>query len=163
MRNEEKLTYINIMLDSLKKKEVLLTRLKEATLEQSEILQEQEFDDEAFDKTIDTKQKYLDELEKTDDGFMDMYIKVKETLSTDGENYKEEIELAKKLIKKQTDLSVEIQSLEEKNRVKLSVHLSQGKQKVRDFRNGSKTAAAYYKNMLNHHQEGDSYFFNREK
>ena len=163
MRSEEKLTYINIMLDSLKKKEAVLTKLRAETLKQSAILAEQEFDDEAFDKTIDVKQGYLDELTKLDEGFMDMYAKVKETLATDGPDYRSEIELAKSLIKKQTDLSVELQSLEEKNRVKLTVHLSRGKQKVRDFRANSKTAAAYYKNMSNHHQEGDSYFFNREK
>ena len=163
MRNEEKLTYINIMIDSLKKKEELLVKLKEETLKQASILAEQEFDADSFEKTIDVKQGYLDELAKQDDGFMDMYSKVKETLASDGAEYASEVELAKVLIKRQTDLSVELQSLEEKNRVKLAMHLSQGKQKVRDFRTSSRTAAAYYKNMSNHHQEGDSYFFNREK
>ncbi|MCR5726546.1 MAG: hypothetical protein K6G24_03670 [Lachnospiraceae bacterium] len=162
MQNDN-ITYINIMIDSLKKKEIVLENLKSETVRQSEILDKEEFDDEAFDRTIDSKQKYLDELEKLDEGFMDMYTRVKEALQTDGSRYASEIEQAKILIKKQTDLSVELQTLEEKNRTKLAIHLSRGKQKVRDFRTSSKTAAAYYKNLANRHQEGDSYFFNREK
>ena len=94
---------------------------------------------------------------------MEMYDKVKDTLVSDGKDYAIEIEQAKALIKKQTDLSVELQAMEEKNRVKLSIHLSKGRQKGKDFRTSSRTAAAYYKNMSNHHQEGDSYFLDSKK
>ena len=163
MRNEETVTYINIMIDSLKRKEEVLTKLRAETLKQAQILDEEEFDDEAFDKTIDSKQILLDDLAKMDEGFMDMYARVKETLKTDGADFKIEVEQAKVLIKKQTDLSVELQTMEEKNRTKLAIHLSKGKQKVRDFRASSRTAAAYYKSMSNHHQDGDSYFMDRKK
>jgi predicted outer membrane protein len=163
MRNEENLTYINIMLDSLKEKESLLLKLREETLKQQDILEKEEFDPDAFEKTIDEKQKHIDALERLDDGFLDMYSKVKEALSKDGAEYADEVKRAKEYIKRQTELSVELQSLEGKNRNKLAIQLSQGRQKVRDYRTSSKTAAAYYKNMTNHHQDGDSYFLDRKK
>ena len=163
MRDDEIVTYMNILLDSLKKKEELLLNLKTETLKQAGILEKDDFDADAFDATIDEKQKMLDELAKLDDGFMDVYSKVKETLTSNGSDYSGEIGKAKDYIKRQTDLSVELQALEEKNRTKLAIRLSQGRQKVKDFRTSSKTAAAYYKNMTNRHQEGDSYFLDRKK
>ncbi len=163
MRENEKVTYLNIMIDTLKKKEALLKELKGITINQAAILEKDDFDADGFDTTIDEKQRKIDELLKLDEGFMEMYDKVKDSLVNDSKAYAPEIEKAKELIKKQTDLSVEIQAFEEKNRVKLSVHLSKGRQKGKDFRTSSRTAAAYYKNMSNHHQEGDSYFLDSKK
>ena len=163
MRDSEKVTYLNIMVDSLKKKEILLNDLKIISLNQAHILEEEEFDADEFDETINQKQKKIDELLKLDEGFMDMYEKVKDSLINDGKDYALEIEQAKALIKKQTDMSIELQALEEKNRLKLSVHLAKGHQKGKDFRISSRTAAAYYKNMSNRHQDGDSYFLDSKK
>ena len=157
------MVYLNIMIDILKKKETLLNELKTTTIKQTDILGKDEFDANSFDMTIDEKQKKIDELLKLDEGFMEMYDKVKDALVIDGKDYVGEIEQAKALIKKQTDLSVELQAMEEKNRVKLSVHLSKGRRKGKDFRTSSRTAAAYYKNMSNHHQDGDSYFLDSKK
>lgn len=163
MRDSEKVTYLNIMVDTLKKKEILLNDLKKISLNQAEILEGKEFEADEFDKTIDQKQTKIDELLKLDEGFMEMYEKVKDTLTNDGKDYAPEIEQAKALIKKQTDISIELQAIEEKNRLKLSVHLAKGHQKGKDFRISSRTAAAYYKNMSNRHQDGDSYFLDSKK
>ena len=163
MRDSEKLTYINIMIDTLKKKEVILKELKTTTIKQATILEQEDFDADGFDATIDEKQKRIDELIRLDEGFMDLYEKIKDTLISEGKDYAPEIDQAKNLIKTQTAMSVELQALEEKNRVKLSIHLSKGRQKGKDFRTSSRTAAAYYKNMSNRHQEGDSYFLDSKK
>ncbi len=163
MRDESKVTYLNILIDSLKKKENLLLKLKTETLKQEEIIGQQEFNADRFDETLNAKQAYIEELLKTDEGFMEIYEKIKDDLKTNASDYRSEIETAKALIKKQTEMSIELQTLESKNQTGLQIHLSKGKQKVRDFNANSKTVAAYYKNMTNHHQEGDSYFFNREK
>ena len=163
MRDNEKATYLNIMINSLKKKEELLKVLKSDTLKQAGILEKEEFDADGFDETIDTKQKTIDELLKIDEGFMEMYNRVKDALISNGKDYAPEVEKAKELIKRQTDLSIELQALEEKNRLKLAVHLAKGRQKGKDFRTSSRTAAAYYKNMTNRHHDGDSYFLDSKK
>ena len=163
MRDESKATYLNIMIDSLKKKEKILEGLKAETVKQAGILEKQELDADAFEAAINAKQGYLDELEKQDEGFMDMYEKVKDSIKETPSDYALEIAEAKELIKKQTEMSIELQALEEKNRTRLAVHLTSGRQKMRDFRTSSQTAAAYYKNMSNRHQEGDSYFLDSKK
>ena len=43
MRDGEKVTYLNIMIDTLKKKEILLKNLKVITNKQTEILEAEEF------------------------------------------------------------------------------------------------------------------------
>ena len=102
MRGNEKVTYLNIMIDTLKKKEVLLEELKSTTLRQTAILEQEEFDADGFDSTIDEKQSKIDELLKLDEGFMEIYDKVKDNLITDGKDYVSEIEQVKVYIKKQT-------------------------------------------------------------
>ncbi|MBR4781136.1 MAG: hypothetical protein IK014_07255 [Lachnospiraceae bacterium] len=163
MRDNEKVTYLDIIVDTLKKKELLLNNLKEITLKQAEILDAEEFAADEFDNTIEKKQRSIDALLKLDEGFMDTYERVKDALLEYPADYATEISQAKVLIKKQTDMSIELQALEEKNKVKLSVQLTKGRQKGRDFRTSSRTAAAYYKNMSNRHQDGDSYFLDSKK
>lgn len=163
MRENDKATYLNIIIDTLKKKEILLNNLKALTLRQTEILDGEEFAADDFNNTIDEKQRSIDALLKLDEGFMETYDRVKQDLIASPSDYASEISQAKALIKKQTDLSVELQALEEKNKVKLSVQLTKGRQKGRDFRTSSRTAAAYYKNMSNRHQDGDSYFLDSKK
>ncbi|MBR4777987.1 MAG: hypothetical protein IK007_10310 [Lachnospiraceae bacterium] len=163
MRDSEKVTYLNIIVDTLKKKEILLNNLKAITLKQAEILDAEDVAADDFDNTIEEKQRSIDALLKLDEGFMDTYERVKADLIANPADYATEISQAKALIKKQTDLSVELQALEEKNKVKLSVQLTKGRQKGRDFRTSSRTAAAYYKNMSNRHQDGDSYFLDSKK
>ena len=163
MRDSQKVTYLNIIVDTLKKKEILLNNLKAITGKQTEILDAEEFAADEFDNTIEEKQRSIDALLKLDEGFMETYERVKSDLVTNPADYATEISQAKALIKKQTDMSIELQALEEKNKVKLAVQLTKGRQKGRDFRTSSRTAAAYYKNMSNHHQDGDSYFLDSKK
>ena len=95
MREEEKLTYINILISTLKKKEDLLKKLKAETDKQADLIAESEFDPDAFDATISKKQEYIDSLLQLDDGFMDIYSKVKETMKNNSSDYRPEIEEAK--------------------------------------------------------------------
>lgn len=163
MRNPQQLTYINIMLDTLRKKNMLLEALMSDTEKQAAILEEESLDVNAFNETISSKEESLNALAKLDEGFMEMYERVNETLKSNGSDYADEIIQAKSLIKEQMDVSVRLQALEEKNKNKLAIHLTNGKQKVKDFKVSSKTAAAYYKNMTNRHQLGDSYFMDQKK
>ena len=50
------LTYISILIDSLKKKIEVLERLRDDTEKQEEILSRDELDFDAFNKTIESKE-----------------------------------------------------------------------------------------------------------
>ena len=70
------LTYISILIDSLKKKIEVLERLRDDTEKQEEILSRDELDFDAFNKTIESKEKSLARLSELDDGFLEVYEKV---------------------------------------------------------------------------------------
>ena len=48
-------TYIKVLIDTLKKKEKVLTSLSECTKQQSQLLEADEFDTEAFNSIIEKK------------------------------------------------------------------------------------------------------------
>ena len=160
---ENTTTYINILIDTLRKKEELLKSLLAKTEGQAELLEADEFEPDAFDALMDDKDALLGDLKNLDDGFLDLYSRVGAELKNNTDAYTDQVKTAQELVRRQMELSTELTSAEERNKAKLSIRLSQGRQKIKDFKVGAKTAAAYYKNMSGKHQDGDSYFFNREK
>lgn len=156
-------TYLNMMADVLKKKAEVLKALYEESLTQDKLLSAEQFDREAFDKTIDAKEKLLDRLNGLDDGFMDLFDRVKAVMKEHTGEFAEIISLIQGYIRELTEHSNSIEALEQRNSLKMSAFLTKGKKKIKDYKLSSKTVSAYYKNMAGHHQEGDSYFFDKEK
>ena len=66
------------------------------------------------------------------------------------------------LIRKVTDLGVEIRALEERNRSKLEVRFADQKKEMRQVKTSNKAASTYYKAMANP-QNTDSYFMDQKK
>lgn len=156
-------TYIKILVDTLARKEKILKDLLKETSKQTTILDASEFDADAFDKTIQAKDALLEKLKTLDDGFLDLYAKVSDEMKANPGEHAKDIERAQNLVRTQTALSTELTTAEERNRAKLTLQLSKGKQKVKEFKVSSAAASAYYRNMSGKHQEGDSYFFNQKK
>ena len=157
------LTYISILIDSLKKKIEVLERLRDDTEKQEEILSRDELDFDAFNKTIESKEKSLARLNELDDGFLEVYEKVAPLLKADKDAYENEITYLKELVRRVTDYSTTLTSLEERNKIKLSIHLNRGKQRIKEYKQSSKTVAAYYKNIANKRTPEGSTFYDRKK
>jgi hypothetical protein len=157
------LTYISILIDSLKKKIEVLERLRDDTEKQEEILSRDELDFDAFNKTIESKEKSLTRLGELDDGFLEVYEKVAPLFKNDKESYENEITYLKELVRRVTDYSTMLTALEERNKVKLSIHLNRGKQRIKEYKQSSKTVAAYYKNIANKRTPEGSTFYDRKK
>ncbi|MBR6294517.1 MAG: hypothetical protein IKR54_08005 [Lachnospiraceae bacterium] len=157
------LTYISILIDSLKKKIEVLERLRDDTEKQEEILSRDELDFDAFNKTIESKEKSLARLSELDDGFLEVYEKVAPLFKNDKESYENEITYLKELVRRVTDYSTMLTALEERNKVKLSIHLNRGKQRIKEYKQSSKTVAAYYKNIANKRTPEGSTFYDRKK
>lgn len=163
MEEKQEKTYLHILIDTLRRKEEILRRLTEYTKKQESLLAAGDFDFDAFEEQMKKKDTLIEKLQKLDDGFMDLYARVADEIKTSPKQYETEIRQAQTLIRSITDLSTGLQALEERNRTRLEMLLGQGKQRVRDFKVSSKTAAAYYKNMTGKHQDGDSYFIDKKQ
>ncbi len=160
---EELRTQIKILLDSQEKKLLVLERLLVLTKQQEENLKSEEFDADKMEDCIRRKNLLINDLTKLDDGFEGIYARVGAELQKNKALFRSDIEKLKQLITEITDLSVSIQTLEESNRLKMSMVMKEQKSEIKRIKMSSKTVAAYYKNMSSQNNSSDAYFLDEKK
>ncbi|SHO48755.1 hypothetical protein [Anaerocolumna xylanovorans] len=163
MAKDQNAVYINILLDTLYKKEELLTSLMGITREQEKLLEEKDFSMDKFDTAMEEKEKLIRNLNMLEDGFEALYQRVEKELHARNSEYQQSILKAQQLIRSITEKSVNLQALESKNKEKLLFFLAGKRQEIRSFKNSSQVADRYQQNMTNQHQEGQSYFLDKKK
>lgn len=139
--------YIDIMLQSLKKKEQVLKAIVDENLKQREILEDVNGEADAFDATVEAKAKLIEQLEQLDSGFEKLFARMKEELEGNQDKYAEQIRQMKEYIKKITDKSIEIQAQEARNKDLMTSKFATIKKQVKTMRKSSAAASEYYKTM----------------
>ena len=139
--------YESVMIQSLQKKVQVLDEIIEKNKEQQQILEQEEFDGDAFEQNVEEKGNLIDHINFLDEGFEELYSRVKAVLETEKQAHKEDILLMKQLITEITEKSVTIQSEEVRNRRLVERRFSQERKKVKSMRNSSTVAKQYYTNM----------------
>ena len=160
--NTTRQTYIQMLIETLEKKEQILIWLMNVTTQQEELISSDPFDQGLFEQTITIKDEHLGTLTGLDDGFEKIYNGVRTELLENKDKYVDEITALKSLIKAVTDLSVKLQALEQRNKAKLDFLFSQKRKGIKDSRISNKTATNYYKTMTKQH-EVDSVFYDKKK
>ena len=102
--------YLNIMNESLQKKNTLLDKITENCEKQEALLKQEELSFPEFDALMTEKDRQAAELSKLDDGFEVLYEKVKEQLQNGKEQYRQQILSMQALIKEITEKSNHIQA-----------------------------------------------------
>lgn len=156
-------TYLQALETCLKQKEQVLRSLMKLTEEQETLLSAEELDMEAFEKLLVEKQVQVDEQQKLDTGFEQVYARVRETVTGDPGAYRASIERLQKLIRDLTELGVSLETLERRNKEKLDEQLAFSRNKIKNYKVNSQAAARYYKNMADRHQDDKSYFMDQKK
>lgn len=141
-------TYVGIMVQSLQKKIKILEGIRSANLRQQEVLEDEKGEIEVFDQTVEEKSKLLEQMELLDSGFEKLFERVKSELDTNRDAYKDRIRTMQNAIRQITDLSMEIQAQEARNRDLMIRKFATVKEKAREVRTNSKVASQYYKNMM---------------
>lgn len=139
--------YLDVLKDSLEKKEEILRMLSYKNAEQMSLLKEEEFLPEKIEKTVEEKSALIEKLLKLDEGFQTLYDKVKEEINGKKEIYKDQIRQLQDLIVKITDMSVAVQAEEARNKRLFDAKIKKERQVVRLGRNQSNVSKNYYKNM----------------
>ncbi len=155
-------TYVDIMIQSLKKKIAVLEEIKKVNVLQQQLLENDKADAEDFDDTVTAKSQLIEQMEQLDNGFDKLFERVKEELEVHKEKYKERIQTMQSLIRRITDLSVEIQAQESRNRDLMTQKFVSVRQKAKVVRTNSKAASEYYKNMMQINSV-DPQFMDRKK
>ncbi len=140
--------YISIMIQSLKRKNSILNTIESLNLRQKEELENPALDPEDFDKTVKEKADCIEKLDKLDDGFQELFDRVKEELDADRALYREEIKQMQELIRQLTEKSAAIQVQEARNKRLMEQKFASVKKQVREVRTSQKIVNQYYKNMM---------------
>ena len=142
--------YIQIMIESLKKKSELLDKLIRKNEAQYECINGKEFGDvdwDAFNLLVAEKQTAIDRIVKMDEGFQSLYDRVKEQLSEDKDKYADKIKEIQKLITIITEQGIKISTGEERNRKIIEKVFGNRKNEIKRTRNSLKVASSYAQTM----------------
>ena len=162
MMNTEIFNYLELMKDSLVKKEKILSDVLELTREQEKLLNLEDFDDEAFDAIITEKSILIEEINKLDEGFELIYKRIGDKIKEEPSYYRESIEKLQGFIRNLVDKGVEVETLERRNQIKFDMNISKSKDRIRNYNLNSNAVTKYYSNMSGNIGEG-TYFVDKKK
>ena len=136
-------TYISVLHGSLRKKLELVKELLEFTKEQNIILNEDDVDIDSFDKIVSEKDIRINEVLEIDKGFDSVFNKIGSTIKANPQEYRQQILELQNLIRTITDIGVEIEGLENKNKEKFSKFILAKREEIKDFKKNKNTADYY--------------------
>lgn len=149
--------YLSILQDSLVKKLDVLKRIAEVNEAQTQLLKQQPVDMETFDQCVDEKDLYIKELLELDEGFENLYDKIKQELVGNRNAYATQIQTMQGLITDITALSASIQAQEERNKSLVEAYFKSERMNLGQVRKNSRAAYGYYQNMNTSHTIGSRF------
>jgi hypothetical protein len=158
----QKDTYLALLEASLIKKSDTLDHLILLSREQEIEIAQETLDEDRFEEVFRKKDELIETIIKLDDGFEQIYQRVKEELSNHPGSYQKDIGRLTALITEVTDKGVALQAVEHRNKTNLELYLQRKRKGIRDSKMSMKSANNYYKNMANQNQQ-ESYFFDKKK
>lgn len=139
--------YLLIMIQSLKKKIQVLDCIIDANMRQKADLEDPNLDPDDFDKIVEEKARYIEQLDLLDSGFDKLFERVKEAVKNDKAAYKNEIKEMQTLIVRITEKSSEIQVQEMRNKDLMTQKFAKIHKQARDVRASQQAVNQYYQNM----------------
>lgn len=139
--------YLALLEESLKRKLQVMAEIQKYNQRQQEIFQSEHVDMDKFDEYVEEKGILIDKLNSLDSGFEKLYTKVAEQLQGNRERYSIQIKTLQGLVTEVTDVSVEIQAQEARNKKLIEDYFRKERESIRMGRKSSKAAIGYYKTM----------------
>ena len=139
--------YLNMLKDSLVKKDRILSELQEKSEKQGELVKEQEVDWDEFTKLVDEKGELVDEILKLDEGFELLFEHIKEGLEGNKEKYRDIILEIQTLVKSVTEKGTKLEATEYRNKTAIEAAFANTRKEIRQSKLGRKAAADYYNKM----------------
>lgn len=139
--------YLDILEQSMDKKMDVLRQIRVKNEQQRILLLDPELAPEDFEENINTKAALVDKLELLNDGFEEIYARIRQQLSKNKEQYREQIQRLQEQIRQVTAESSSIQAEEQRNYKLAQKKFSDVKKQVREVKASYKAVNQYYRNM----------------
>lgn len=140
--------YVNILLQDLRKKKQVLDKIIRANQKQQDALEDPNLDPDDFDVIVEEKARLIEQLEQLDDGFAQIYERVREPLQSEKAQYADEIREMQQLIRQLTEKSADIEAQEQRNKALMTQKFASVRKQVREIRSSQKVVNRYYQNMM---------------
>lgn len=154
--------YIAVLCQSLEKKNRILDLIIEKNKEQRIIFTDEMQPPERLEENLSEKGELIEQLNQLDDGFEQVYNRVKDILGREKETYQDEIRKMQGLIREITDKSATVQAQEQRNHELAVKKFSSVKKEIRRARTSNQAASQYYKSMAKLNVV-DSQFLDKKK
>lgn len=154
--------YVQVLIDTINKKEETLRRILEVTQEQERISKAEEYDSDRMEKTLNDKEIQIARLNHLDEGFQSVYDRVASDIRKNIDEYKDSIAILQDKIRVCTEIGNAIRVLEDRNRSRLSQLFTKAKKEYSTSKNKASVAQNYFKTM-NNSKIMDAYFVDKKK
>ncbi len=159
----ENMDYVVMLRESLEKKADVLRVLLIRNKEQEAILKDPNSTPDDLEKNMNMKSELIDRIVMLDDGFEQLFNRVKHILDEDRATYADEIRLMQELIKKVTDLTADVEASEYKNKEYAKTRFANVKKEAREIKKSSDVVSSYYKHMMSPRTTADPAFLDKKK
>lgn len=139
--------YLQIMVESLEKKNCVLDKVIELDKRQLEISMQRPFDMEAYDATMEEKGALIEQLERLDDGFTLTYERVRDEVQANPDKYRSKVLEMRELIRMAIDKGVAVEAQEQRNKQAMQNAIQGKRKEIRHAKISTAAAAKYYKAM----------------
>lgn len=141
-------SYIEILKQSLTKKIELLDTIMALNVLQKDMLENPDLDPDELEENLNRKADLVEQLSKLDDGFSQIYDRVRVDLAENRGAYSEDIAQMKRDITAIMDKSTAIQSQEKRNQVLMQQKFTSVKKQIKEVKKSRQAVNSYYRNMM---------------
>lgn len=141
-------SYIEILKQSLTKKIELLDTIMALNVLQKDMLENPDLDPDELEENLNRKAELVEQLSKLDDGFSQIYDRVRADLTENRGAYSEDINQMKRDITAIMDKSTAIQSQEKRNQVLMQQKFTSVKKQIKEVKKSRQAVNSYYRNMM---------------
>lgn len=155
--------YIFVMVESLEKKLRILEDIYQLCRRQTEVIEKDPVDFEEFDRCMDAKDEYIQELDKLDEGFEALYTRAGQELKDNKVLYAEQIQQMQATISGIMDKSALIQALEERNKRAVETVFAKERTEIGKGKRSLNVAMNYYRSMRGSAVSAEPQFMDKKK
>ena len=154
--------YLDILIQSLRKKLVLLNRIAILSQELRELLMDEDMTPDAFDINVRDKDALVQQIVVLDAGFDEVYAHIKDLMERDHQLYEDQLDQMRELIRLIMAKDASIRVEEKRNYELAQRKFASVKSKVREMKANRKMVSSYYKNMMRQ-KPGEAAFLDNRK
>ena len=140
-------SYIEILKQSLSKKIELLNTISALNVELKHMLEDPELDPDTLDENMQRKAELVEELSGLDEGFNQIFERVKTELNANRERYAADIKYMQRMIASIMEKSNQVQLEEQRNKTLIEQKFGAVKKQIREVKQSRQAVSSYYKSM----------------